>query len=276
VSGRYNRTNDSNVDSCDFIGGGGFNYVSEPYSTVCGGFYNWATGPYAFIGGGCNNKSESYGGVVFGGVDNVVGSAPYSAAIGGRADTITGGGAYSFVFGYGVYTIDDYRVVFFDSLHDGSLNINRDGRDGAVNSYPIQVGTNSSNGNGAYLTSGGVWTNGSSRTFKENFTPFDGNELLSKVSNLSVTTYNYINSTEKHVGPVAEEFVEVFDVGVIRESDGKRDDQYLAASDVAGVALAGVQELIKQNRELKVENENMKTAILELEGRLTDLERGSR
>jgi hypothetical protein len=180
--------------------------------------------------------------------------------LGGYADTLDTSGDYSLIFGNNVYNNNDYRAIFFDGINYGSLNVNRDGRDGTVNTHPIQVGTSASNGNGAYLTAGGVWTNGSSRTFKENFTPFNGEELLSKISNLSVTTYNYKNSQEKHVGPVAEEFVGAFDVGAIREEDGKRDDMYLSAGDVAGVALAGVQELLK-------EIERLEKRIAELEKR---------
>jgi hypothetical protein len=160
--------------------------------------------------------------------------------------------------GYSVYTNDNFRACFFNAGTGGSVNINRDERDATLNSYPIQVGNSSSNGNGAYLTNGGVWTNGSSRTFKENFLPFDGEQLLSKIANLSVTTWNYKESSEKHVGPVAEEFVGAFDTGVIREHDGIRDDQYLSPGDVAGVALAGVQELLK-----KIEALEKKVAELE-------------
>jgi len=45
---------------------------------------------------------------------------------------------------------------------------------------------------------------------------------------------------------------------------------------VAGVALAGVQELLKQNQELKAENENMKSMISDLERRLAEVEKNSR
>jgi hypothetical protein len=254
------------------VGGGSLNRARGDYSTIAGGAGNEASGLYSAICGGAGNSASAYGGFIGGGINNytkdysvVCGgtlncdSAFYSAIIGGYGDTISAYGGYvSMAFGRGVYVNDNYRIVFFDSLYPGSLNINRGGRDGTVYSYPLQVGTNSSNGNGAYLSAGGVWTNGSSRTFKENFTPFDGTELLRKISNLSVTTWNYRNSTEKHVGPVAEEFVGAFDTGVIRESDSKRDDQYLAAGDVAGVALAGVQELTKQIEELKKEIAELK------------------
>jgi trimeric autotransporter adhesin len=257
------------------VGGGMYNSANGSTSAITGGYHNTTSDDFSFIGGGYYNGVYSANSSICGGQMNSI-SGDNSCIPGGRADTITTAGNYSMVFGQGVYNDNDYRIVLFDSLNDGSLNINRDGRDGTVTTYPIQVGTNTSNGNGAYLTTGGVWTNGSSRTFKENFTPFNGDELLSKISNLSVTSYNYRGTTEKHIGPVAEEFVGAFDTGVIRETDGKRDDMYLSSGDVAGVALAGVQELIKQSQVLKSENENMKTKIDNLERRLSELERNSR
>jgi hypothetical protein len=246
------------------VGGGYANFASNQFATVGGGYYHTASGISATIGGGYQNTASGAEATVGGGEFNAASGdaatigggsgnrcgGDYSCIPGGLNDTIDASGDYSLVFGNGVYCNDNYRVSFFDGANNGCLNINRDGRDGYLG-YPIQVGTGFGNGGGAYLSPTGVWTNSSSRTFKENFTPFDGAELLRKISALSVTTYNYKNSTEKHIGPVAEEFVGAFDTGVIRESDGKRDDQYLAGSDVAGVALAGVQELLKKIDQLE-------------------------
>jgi hypothetical protein len=82
---------------------------------------------------------------------------------------------------------DSNRVAFFDGTHHGFWGINRDDGDGGITS-PIYVGTNTINRNGVYLTMGGTCTNISSRTFKENFTPFNGEEQFRKISNLSITT----------------------------------------------------------------------------------------
>jgi len=166
-------------------------------------------------------------------------------------------------FGREVYVNNSYRVVFFDGSYSGRLGINRDDRDGGI-SYPIHVGTSTANGNGAHLTTGGVWTNGSSREFKENFQPLDGEGLLSKISNLPVEAWQFKDSDERHIGPVGEDFVQAFDVGTVRE-DGTRDNMYLAAGDVAGVALAGVKELAQQNQELRRVIEELRQRIAELE-----------
>jgi hypothetical protein len=249
-----------------FIGSGYYNTISGINSVICAGVNNTVSGDSSALLGGSYNTISGNGSVIGGGSQNSI-NANFCAIPSGSGDTLDGPGNYSFIFGRNVYNNNSYRVVFFDSLYSGSLNINRDNRNASITSYPIQIGCSSFNGNGAYLTNAGVWTNASSRTFKENFTPFTGEELLSKIANLSITTYNYKNTTEKHVGPVAEEFVGAFDTGVIRETDGKRDDMYLSSGDVAGVALAGVQELLKEIKELKFQNAALEKRISDLENR---------
>ncbi|MGB2979975.1 MAG: hypothetical protein WBC77_01875, partial [Candidatus Zixiibacteriota bacterium] len=69
---------------------------------------------------------------------------------------------------------------------------------------------------------------------------------------------------ERHIGPVSEDFVRAFDVGTVNQ--GVRDDKYLSPGDVAGVALAGVKELIQENQELK-------QIISDLTERIADLEK---
>lgn len=260
------------------IGGGVFNTVSNADATIGGGYDNDATGWRCVIGGGTFNSASGYLSTIAGGEANVASgqrvaigggyrhnvAGDYSAIPGGYADTATVNATYSLAFGRGVYINVASRVMFFDGSVSGRLAVNRDDRDGGAG-YPLHVGTNSTNGNGAYLTPGGIWTNGSSRTFKENFQPLDSSELLDKISNLSVTSWNYKNSTERHIGPMAEDIVGAFDVGAIRESDGQRDNQYLSSSDVAGIALAGVQELLKKIEALEKKNADLEKRINELE-----------
>jgi len=259
------------------VGGGYDNTASGVSATVGGGFYNTASFDYATVGGGATNTASEGGATVGGGTDNTASgykstvgggqgntaSGEYSTIPGGYSDTLTGFGYYSMIFGAGVYVNTGYRVVFFDGSYSGRLGINRDDRDGGI-SYPIHVGTDGTNGNGAYLTAGGVWTNGSSRSFKENFQTLNSQELLKKISNLPVEAWSFKNSEERHIGPVAEDFIQAFDVGTVKE-DGNRDNQYLSAEDIAGVALAGVKEMIKENQELKQVIEELRHRIMELE-----------
>jgi hypothetical protein len=245
VGGQHNS---ANAYFC-FIGGGVSNTVNNDNGVIGGGQNNEASGNYSFIGGGQMNKTEAY----------------FATIPGGLGDTIGPSGDYSMVFGRKVYINNSYRVALYSGADPGRVGINRDDHDTLSIDYPLHVGTLPTNGNGAYLTNGGVWTNGSSRAFKENGRPFDKTDLLSKISNLNVESWNFIDSDERHIGPYAEEFVDAFNVGAIRESDGLREDHYLAAGDVAGVALAGVKELIEIVNVLREENKELKSRIEELE-----------
>jgi hypothetical protein len=147
---------------------------------------------------------------------------------------------------------ETHRVYFFGpggSRPSGFLVINRLDGD-----FPIHVGTNNTNGNGAHLTAGGVWTNGSSRSFKERFVQYRPAEVLEKIRQLPVEGYFYKGTEEYHITPMAEDFYRLFGTGVheIIETDSTGQlvrrpnpdvDKYLAASDVAGVALLGVKAL---------------------------------
>ena len=86
---------------------------------------------------------------------------------------------------------------------------------------------------------------------KENFVESGGAELLDKISQLSLPHYNYKGTTEKHIGPMAEDFAALFNVGSVDENTGQIDPMYLSAKDVAGVSLAGVKELIAEKNKLE-------------------------
>ncbi len=270
VGGGYQNELTGNAHN-SVIAGGQENSCTEMYGAIGGGIYNIASAWYTVVGGGWGNEVSAASATVAGGFDNsarggaaAVGggaycqaSGDYSAIPGGRFDTVTANAHYSMAFGREVYVDVSNQVVFFDGTNHGRLGISRDDHDGGIN-HPIHVGTNTNNGNGAYLTAGGTWTNGSSREFKENFQSLDRDELLASIAAMQIDSWNFKNTDERHIGPIAEDFVAAFDVGTVRESDGQRENQYLSASDVAGVSLAAVQVLLEKIEQLE-------TRIAELE-----------
>lgn len=249
------------------VGGGDYNIASGIDATVGGGHGNEAQGAFSVVcGGGGANTSD---GNVAGGESSAVGGGRnnsaegnYSVIVGGAANTVTASATASMAFGDGVYINDGLRVIFFDGITSGRLGLNRDHFDGGI-SHPIHVGTDGTNGNGAHLTAGGVWTDASSRQKKEAFQPLAGEALLNKVASIPVESWQYRGTDERHIGPVAEDFVAAFDVGTIND-DGTRNNQYLSQSDVAGVALAGVKELITKNQELEAEIAELKALVRQL------------
>ena len=129
-------------------------------------------------------------------------------------------------------------------------------------SHPLQVGTDSSNGNGAHVTAGGTWTNGSSRASKEGFERVDSAQVLARVAALPITRWRYRGSEEgEHLGPVAEDFHAAFGPG--------GDARYIATIDADGVALAAIQGLhaLAEAQREELEVLRARLARLEEEGR---------
>jgi hypothetical protein len=245
-----------------FVGSGYGNIASNSYAGLVGGVGNNSAGYASFLGGGQDNSAERDYSVINGGRDNYTNGA-YSVVLGGSYDTLSANASHSMAFGRNVFVDDSLRIMFYDGSNSGRFGVNRDETDGGL-SYPIHVGTNTGNGNGAYLTAGGTWTNGSSRMFKERFEQLDGGEVLDLIETLPAQSWEYAGTGERHIWPCAEDFHRAFDVGALNE-DGVRDTMYLAAGDVAGVALVGVKELYRMTRQLQQTTEQLHARTMEIE-----------
>ncbi|PKP22626.1 MAG: hypothetical protein CVU05_03070 [Bacteroidetes bacterium HGW-Bacteroidetes-21] len=142
---------------------------------------------------------------------------------------------------------------------EGDFSNNRIAFHRTASTYPLQVGTTFTNGNGAFLTAGGVWTAGSSRAIKDRYTALDGQSILNKIENMELKGWFYKGTEEYHIGPFAEDFYQAFGTGDqnVKEDLGK----YLSATDVSGVAMVAIQEMIKEINSLKKSNEELKLLI---------------
>src|SRR3546814_17967773 len=76
----------------------------------------------------------------------------------------------------------------------------------------LVVGSNARNGNGAFLTEGGVWTNTSDRNKKAHFTEIDGSHLLEKLLLLDITSCNSTlkPSSVTHIVPFDQDLYRFF------------------------------------------------------------------
>lgn len=109
----------------------------------------------------------------------------------------------------------------------------------------LEVGTNNTNGNGAFLTTGGTWTNNSDVNLKEEITTISTHDILQKIANMPITRWKYKGTNEFHIGPMAQDFHAAFKTGT--------DNKSISSIDPAGVALAAIQALIEQNEKLTQE-----------------------
>jgi hypothetical protein len=135
--------------------------------------------------------------------------------------------------------------------------------------HPLQIGTTAVDGNQAHLTAGGVWTNGSDRHSKRNFEQVDKKAILEKVVNLPVTKWQYKGEDDpiRHIGPVAQDFHEVFGLG--------GSDKHIGTVDADGVALAAIQGLFhlvkEKTAELEAANVRKDAQIAAQRERIADL-----
>ena len=119
--------------------------------------------------------------------------------------------------------------------------------------------TLAANGN---LAITGTLSTGSSRTLKTGIEPVDGNTLLDKVLSLPLYHWRYLTSPaqERHVGPMAEDFRKIFQLG--------HDDKSLAPGDLAGVTLGAVQALARKVSEREADIAAIKARISLLEAQM--------
>ena len=249
------------------IGGGETNVASEAWATVAGGHSNTASGRNAAVGGGVNNTGLGWGSAIAGGYSNY--AAGYHSAIpGGYRDTITADGDYSMAFGLEVYVDDSFYVVLFEEDNPGHLQINRDHKVALPTGYVIRCGMDNTNGNGAYLTGGGVWTDISSRSKKDDLQRLDGAQVLDKIEALELTKWRFTGTKERHIGPMAEDFYRAFGCGAGILED---DSTSIAAMDMAGVSLRAIQELNRSIKELHEVIGKQQKEINELKAEINQL-----
>ena len=128
--------------------------------------------------------------------------------------------------------------------------------------------TNLAGTTGCNLPAGsGVFNCTSSRFTKENFLKVEGNDVLSRLRLIPVSTWNYISEgkTVRHIGPMAEDFYEQFKLGTGNTSIG--------VQDLAGVSIAAVKELDAQLQEKNAEIEKLKSEINLLKANQTEMEK---
>jgi hypothetical protein len=119
--------------------------------------------------------------------------------------------------------------------------------------------TLAANGN---LAITGTLSTGSSRTLKTGIEPVNGTALLEKVMSLPLYHWRYKSSPaqERHVGPMAEDFRKIFQLG--------QDDKSLAPGDLAGVTLGAVQALARKVTEREADIAAIKARISLLEAQM--------
>jgi hypothetical protein len=120
------------------------------------------------------------------------------------------------------------------------------------------------NGSVAYCD-GNTWHNSSDRNLKDNFEEADGESVLEKISELPILTWNYKSDDKsiRHMGPTSQDFYSAFGLG--------NDTISISTIDPAGISLAAIKQLDKQNKLMREEIESTKKENQQLRSELDEL-----
>jgi Chaperone of endosialidase/Head domain of trimeric autotransporter adhesin len=192
------------------------------------------------------------------GADNAA-SGAVSTALG--FSTVASGN-YSTALGYQSLALSEGSFVYGDRS-SGSSTISN-----GVNSFTVRAAggyrlfTNSSQNTGVSLSSGGgSWANLSDRNAKDNIASVDSRDIFRRVLNLPISTWNYKGQQYRHIGPMAQDFYSIFNVG--------ENDKTITTVDPDGIALAAIQGL---NTELNEQLKNRDSKINELQTKIKNQE----
>ena len=198
-----------------------------------------------------------------------VGIAPFVLGqdVGKRGIVITNKAASNpkrIYVGWNVGSSHDYAEIF--ALQEGvaykNLILNPNGGYVGIGtkspSYPLQMGS------GAYVSTGGVWTNASSREYKKDIKELSTQKAMNALTKLNPVEFAYkADSTERHIGFIAEDAPEIV---------ASKDRKGMSAMDVVALLTKVVQEqqdLLRDQRKITQEHEK---TIGELSEKVAELE----
>ncbi|HEY0405411.1 MAG TPA: tail fiber domain-containing protein [Pyrinomonadaceae bacterium] len=254
-------------------------------SSIAFGSGNEVKGAAGFSAGAGNRVCDTYG-VAFG--NKAQSGGPL---INGRCDpdSFNIRGLAAVAIGYNVTADKDHTMALgkFASNNgfsgtfvwsDGSATASADTfRNTANNEFAARATggfrfrTNLTGTTGCNLPAGsGVFNCTSSRHTKENFISVNGDDVLARLRKIPVTTWNYISEGQqtRHMGPMAEDFYQAFNLGTGNTSIG--------VQDLAGVSLVAIKALEQRTNELQqktAEVEQLRAEVSELKAQFASIQR---
>jgi len=254
--------------------GGRKNTASGAYATVGGGYGggygndNEASGERATVGGGDGNTASGLNATVGGGFDNTA-SGTYATVPGGGSGAATNDNSFVWNDGTGYHSIPNSYEGGLNSAYTVSSEPVSGNRTFSVSA---QGGVRFITGSSAvtYIDGGSTgWSTTSTRSAKTNIDPVDPEAILDGVTEMEVATWEYKDDDgegagTRHVGPMAEDFHEVVDVGT--------SDDHINSINADGVALAAIQGLSKNLDETQADLEAKATRIGDQQETIDDLE----
>jgi hypothetical protein len=207
---------------------GGYNTIALGLSSFAMGYQSTALGNYSNALGYTAN-ADGTGAVALG--YRTTADADYSIAIGQRASTNGHAGA----------------IVLSDGSTTDSTQASANNQFSVRAAGGIRLFTNATMTTGVQVAAGGSsWAVISDRNRKEGFLPVDGEDILTRVRQLPVSTWRYRDEVDRstlHIGPMAQDWHRAFGFTT--------DDHTINMSDFDGVNLAAIKALEARTAELQ-------------------------
>ena len=110
----------------------------------------------------------------------------------------------------------------------------------------------------------------SDRNMKHDFASIDQQAILDKVASLPISMWGYRteSSGERHIGPMAQDFMSTFQVG--------SSDKTILQVDADGVALASIQALYARLKNIEEQNAELRGELARVKSELGRAKPGSR
>jgi trimeric autotransporter adhesin len=241
---------DSNVGFYSWAGG--YNTIAVGLSSFAMGYQSTALGSYSNALGYTAN-ADGTGAVAIG--YRTTADADYSVAIGQRASTNGHAGA----------------MVFSDGSTTDSTQASANNQFTVRAAGGYRLFSNATMTTGMQMSAGGSsWVVISDRNRKEGFLAVDGEDVLTRLRSVPVTTWRYRDEADRstfHVGPMAQDWHRAFGF--------TRDDRTINMSDFDGVNLAAIQALERRTAELQAQQAEvarLRTELTDTQRRLAELE----
>jgi hypothetical protein len=257
------------------VAGGQENNAEGDWSAVPGGFQNWAPGKYSLAAG---NRAKAFNDGAFVWADSQ--AADFGSSASNQFCIRAQGGVqldpstslyfgfntrqmlnlYDTAYAIGVQDFTEYfRSASTFSWFKNGVHTNAQNNPGAGGTELMRL---DSSGNLKTLT--GTISTLSDRHAKTNFAPINARAVLDRVASLPITTWNFkaADPSQRHIGPMAQDFYAAFDVGL--------DDRSICTVDADGVALAAIQGL---NQKITDETSSLGDQIQARDERIIALEK---
>ena len=278
---------------------GQFDESNIGYYSWAGGALNIGAGIYSFAMGNSNTvEFGSSGGIALGGVNKIwgAGSPAYGVALGGNNDVLE---SYGIAAGYSNWSNGTAAVALgytstADADHSTAIGYraSTNGHAGAVvisaattgqdsveasanNQFTVRASggirmfTNATKTTGVTMAAGsGSWIALSDRNRKEGFLNVDGEDILSRIRLVPVTSWRYRDEEDRatrHIGPMSQDWQRAFGLGA--------DTTGINMSDFDGVNLAAVQALERRTTSLAEENRLLAATTVALKQQNEELRR---